>query len=134
MNRRIGWVGPHPVRQSRDLDWGGQGTDKFCLGAEPGGALPRQHGPGRWLTWGGMLGMPCLESSARTQSMEGGLSPRGKGNHGLLIASFTMLSITSSSCNTKTSQSFAPLKGKFNCPFCPEMSDNFYMTSDGSRL
>lgn len=46
----------------------------------------------------GMPEMPCLESSANTLSMEGGLSPKGNGSHGLLIASFTTLSTTSSAC------------------------------------
>lgn len=45
-----------------------------------------------------LLEMPCLESSANTLSVEGGLSPKGNGSHGLLIASFTTLSTTSSAC------------------------------------
>lgn len=48
--------------------------------------------------WGGMADMPCLESSANTISVEGGLRPKGIGSHGLLIASFTALSTTSSAC------------------------------------
>ena len=40
--------------------------------------------------------MPCLESSDSTLSVEGGFSPKGNGNHGLLIASLTTLSISSS--------------------------------------
>lgn len=50
------------------------------------------------LIWGGTLQIPCLESSANTLSVDGGLRPKGKGSHGLLIASFTTLSITSSAC------------------------------------
>lgn len=50
------------------------------------------------LIWG-MLQMPCLVSSASTPSVEGGLRPRGRGSHGLLIASFTILSTTSSACS-----------------------------------
>jgi len=46
----------------------------------------------------GMLDMPCLESSANTLSVQGALSPKGNGSHGLLIASFTTLSTTSSAC------------------------------------
>lgn len=42
--------------------------------------------------------MPCFESSVSTESVEGGLRPMGRGSHGLLIASFTALSITSSAC------------------------------------
>lgn len=42
--------------------------------------------------------MPCLESSVSTLSVDGGLRPNGRGNHGLVIASFTTLSITSSAC------------------------------------
>lgn len=54
--------------------------------------VPRQQG------LGGIVEIPCLESSVRTVSVDGGLRPSGKGNHGLLIASFTTLSITSSPC------------------------------------
>lgn len=42
--------------------------------------------------------MPCFRSSLRTHSVEGGFSPNGSGSHGLFIASFTTLSITSSAC------------------------------------
>lgn len=42
--------------------------------------------------------MPCLDSSSSTPSVEGGLRPKGSGSHGLLIASFTTLSTTSSAC------------------------------------
>lgn len=52
------------------------------------------------LMWGGTVEMPCLESSARTLSVEGGFRPNGNGSHGLFIASFTILSITSSSCHS----------------------------------
>lgn len=45
-----------------------------------------------------MVEMPCFESSVSTESAEGGLRPMGRGSHGLLIASFTTLSITSSAC------------------------------------
>lgn len=45
-----------------------------------------------------LKGMPCLESSSNTLSIEGGLRPIGKGSHGLFIASFTALSTTSSAC------------------------------------
>lgn len=46
--------------------------------------------------------MPCLESSARTLSVEGGLRPMGNGSQGLLITSFTTLLITSSAgCRSK---------------------------------
>ena len=48
---------------------------------------------------GGTVEIPCLDSSARTLSVEGGLRPMGSGNHGLLIASVTTLSITSSPCH-----------------------------------
>lgn len=57
---------------------------------------------GRWERWwrGGTAGMPCLESASRTLSVEGGFRPKGRGNHGLFIASFTTLSITSSAYKT----------------------------------
>lgn len=48
----------------------------------------------------GMVEIPCLESSSRTLSVEGAFRPKGSGNHGLVIASFTTLSITSSACTT----------------------------------
>lgn len=51
-----------------------------------------------------MVEIPCLESSFRTLSVDGGFSPNGNGNHGLLIASFTTLSITSSACTTHTNK------------------------------
>lgn len=53
------------------------------------------------LIGGGTVEMPCLESSLRTLSVEGGFSPKGSGSHGLFIASFTTLSITSSACKKK---------------------------------
>lgn len=46
--------------------------------------------------------MPCLESSEMTLSVDGGLRPKGKGNHGLFIASFTTLSMTSSPYNNNS--------------------------------
>lgn len=54
------------------------------------------------LEQGGILEIPCLESSDSTQSIEGGLRPKGIGSHGLSIASFTALSITSSACTYAT--------------------------------
>lgn len=67
-----------------------------------------------------LQGMPCLESSDITLSIEGGLRPKGNGSHGLLIASFTTLSTTSSACKhfkyvchfsaLKSTQSFLSFK------------------------
>jgi len=45
---------------------------------------------------GGTVEIPWRQSSAKTLSVEGGFRPMGSGNHGLLIASFTILSTTSS--------------------------------------
>lgn len=65
----------------------------------------------RPLLRGGTVEMPCLVSSFRTLSVEGGFSPKGRGSHGLLIASFTTLSISSSAgCRSPTFTVF-PLFG-----------------------
>jgi len=76
----------HQSHYSVGPSGGVNGTRQQGFGAEEP-LLPR-----------GMLDMPCLESSANTLSVEGALSPKGNGSHGLLIASFTTLSTTSSAC------------------------------------
>lgn len=70
----------------------------YSVGAGGGVIGTRQQGFGAEEPLRGMLDMPCLESSANTLSVEGALSPKGNGSHGLLIASFTTLSTTSSAC------------------------------------
>lgn len=78
------------------------------------------------LMWEGTVEMPCLESSDSTLSVEGGFNPKGNGNHGLLIASFTTLSISSSACINKNKTSPFHILFLFDVSFSTLVSILFY--------